>query len=67
MPVLSEADAASGWNGRTGFVHQAVMQDVSAMQSYLIQHAESPRAALAECEDWLAELGALNRDFVETV
>jgi chaperone BCS1 len=40
---------------------------MSAVQSYLIQHAESPRAALAECEDWLAELGALNRDFVESV
>jgi CDP-4-dehydro-6-deoxyglucose reductase len=26
-PVLSEPDAADGWNGRTGFVHEAVMAD----------------------------------------
>ena len=39
---------------------------MSAVQSYLIQHADSPRAALAECEDWLAEGGHVNREWAET-
>jgi CDP-4-dehydro-6-deoxyglucose reductase len=37
-PVLSEAAASDAWSGRTGLVHQAVLQDhpdLSGMQAYV--------------------------------
>ncbi|MEN2674144.1 anthranilate 1,2-dioxygenase ferredoxin subunit AndAb [Herbaspirillum huttiense] len=54
VPVLSEADAASGWNGRTGFVHQAVMQDVSAMQSYQVYACGAPVVVESARRDFTA-------------
>lgn len=42
VPVLSESDAASGWHGRTGLVHQAVMQDVPAMQNHQVYACGAP-------------------------
>lgn len=34
VPVLSEPDGMVAWNGRTGFVHQAVMEDYPDLSGY---------------------------------
>jgi CDP-4-dehydro-6-deoxyglucose reductase len=34
VPVLSEPAAGDAWTGRTGFVHQAVLEDVSDLSSH---------------------------------
>ncbi len=57
VPVLSEADGASGWSGRTGFVHQAVMQDVPAMQSYQVYACGAPVVVESARRDFTATCG----------
>jgi CDP-4-dehydro-6-deoxyglucose reductase len=57
VPVLSEADAANGWSGRTGFVHQAVMQDVPAMQSYQVYACGAPVVVESARRDFTATCG----------
>jgi CDP-4-dehydro-6-deoxyglucose reductase len=41
IPVLSEA-GQSDWSGRAGFVHQAVMNDVSDLSSYQVYACGAP-------------------------
>ncbi|MCL4168383.1 UNVERIFIED_CONTAM: hypothetical protein GTU68_054464, partial [Idotea baltica] len=41
-PVLSEASEEDNWQGRTGFVHQAVADDVSDLASYDVYMAGPP-------------------------
>ncbi|MCI1013944.1 Rieske 2Fe-2S domain-containing protein [Herbaspirillum sp. C7C2] len=57
VPVLSEADSASGWQGRTGFVHQAVMQDVPAMQQYQVYACGAPVVVESARRDFTAACG----------
>ncbi|NQE49389.1 anthranilate 1,2-dioxygenase ferredoxin subunit AndAb [Herbaspirillum rubrisubalbicans] len=57
VPVLSEVDAASGWNGRTGFVHQAVMQDCPAMQAYQVYACGAPVVVESARRDFTATCG----------
>lgn len=42
VPVLSEADAADQWQGRTGFVHHAVMQDLPDLSGYEVYACGAP-------------------------
>jgi CDP-4-dehydro-6-deoxyglucose reductase len=42
VPVLSEATAESGWTGRTGFVHHAVMEDVPDLSGHEIYACGTP-------------------------
>jgi CDP-4-dehydro-6-deoxyglucose reductase len=51
VPVLSDPDAADGWTGRTGLVHQAVLADhpdLSAYQAYVCGAPAMCEAALAD-------------------
>lgn len=36
IPVLSEPDAGDAWTGRTGFVHQAVLDDFDDLSGYQV-------------------------------
>ncbi|MBI5256349.1 MAG: cytochrome b N-terminal domain-containing protein [Burkholderiales bacterium] len=36
VPVISEPDAADGWNGRTGLVHEAILQDFPDLSGHLV-------------------------------
>ena len=41
-PVLSEPKAEDNWNGRTGYVHDAIMQDYADLSSYEIYASGPP-------------------------
>lgn len=42
VPVLSEPAADDGWTGRTGFVHQAVIEDFPDLAGYQVYACGSP-------------------------
>jgi NAD(P)H-flavin reductase/ferredoxin len=42
VPVLSEAGPADGWEGRTGFVHQAVLDDIASLAGYQVYACGAP-------------------------
>lgn len=42
MPVLSEQDASSGWDGATGFVHAQVMRDFNNLSAYEVYACGNP-------------------------
>lgn len=42
VPVISNAEAADAWQGRTGFVHQAVMADHADLSSYQVYACGAP-------------------------
>ncbi len=42
IPVLSDAKAEDNWQGRTGFVHQAVMDDFDSLAGYQIYACGAP-------------------------
>jgi CDP-4-dehydro-6-deoxyglucose reductase len=42
IPVISDALAEDGWQGRTGFVHQAVMADHPDMQDFQVYACGAP-------------------------
>lgn len=42
VPVLSEAEPADGWEGRTGFVHRAVMEDLPNLSNYQVYACGAP-------------------------
>lgn len=42
IPVLSEAGPADGWEGRTGFVHQAVLDDIPSLAGYAVYACGAP-------------------------
>jgi CDP-4-dehydro-6-deoxyglucose reductase len=42
IPVLSEALPADNWNGRTGLVHQAVLQDFDDLAGYQVYACGAP-------------------------
>lgn len=63
VPVLSEADGASGWNGRSGFVHQAVMQDIPNMQQYQVYACGAPVVVESARRDFTGSCGLPETDF----
>jgi CDP-4-dehydro-6-deoxyglucose reductase len=42
VPVVSDALPEDGWTGRTGFVHQAVLQDVPDLSGYQVYACGAP-------------------------
>jgi CDP-4-dehydro-6-deoxyglucose reductase len=42
IPVVSEAEKKDKWNGRTGFVHEAVIQDFPDLKNYNIYACGAP-------------------------
>lgn len=42
VPVLSEPDAADAWQGRTGFVHEAIVQDFPDLSGYQVYACGPP-------------------------
>ena len=54
VPVVSDALPEDGWQGRTGFVHQAVMQDIPNLQAYEVYACGTP-----------AMVDAAQKDFIE--
>ena len=42
VPVVSDALPEDGWAGRTGFVHQAVMEDIADLSGYQVYACGAP-------------------------
>jgi CDP-4-dehydro-6-deoxyglucose reductase, E3 len=42
VPVVSDATAEDHWSGRTGFVHKAVLQDLSDLSAYQVYACGAP-------------------------
>jgi CDP-4-dehydro-6-deoxyglucose reductase, E3 len=53
VPVLSDPDAADGWSGRTGLVHEAVLADFADLSGHQVYACGAP-----------AMIEAAKRDFV---
>lgn len=52
VPVLSAPDAADGWSGRTGFVHQAVMEDHPSLEHMQVYACGAPAMTKAARDDF---------------
>jgi NAD(P)H-flavin reductase/ferredoxin len=61
VPVLSEAGPADGWEGRTGFVHQAVIDDFATLEGIEVYACGAPPMINAARQGFVAERG-LDRD-----
>jgi NAD(P)H-flavin reductase/ferredoxin len=61
VPVLSEAGPADGWEGRTGFVHQAAMDDIASLAQYEVYACGAPAMINAARQGFVHER-QLNRD-----
>jgi CDP-4-dehydro-6-deoxyglucose reductase len=63
VPVLSEPDAADGWTGRTGFVHQAVMQDFPDLSGHQVYACGAPVMVDSARADFSAKCGLPEVEF----
>ena len=62
-PVLSEALPTDEWQGKTGFVHQAVMSDYSDLSGYQVYACGSPLMVEAAHKDFTSQRGLPNEEF----
>jgi len=61
VPVLSEPDA--GWDGRTGFVHQAVMVDLPDLSGHQVYACGAPVMVQSAQRDFVAACGLPEEEF----
>lgn len=57
VPVVSDADPESGWTGRTGFVHRAVMEDYPEMSQIQVYACGTPLMVDAARAEFVADTG----------
>ena len=62
-PVLSEALPTDNWHGRTGFVHQAVLDDYSDLSGYQVYTCGSPVVVEVAHRDFTSLRGLPNEEF----
>jgi CDP-4-dehydro-6-deoxyglucose reductase len=53
VPVVSDATAEDHWSGRTGFVHQAVLQDVPDLSGHQVYACGAPIVVESAQRDYL--------------
>nr|WP_315592776.1 CDP-6-deoxy-delta-3,4-glucoseen reductase [uncultured Cupriavidus sp.] len=54
VPVVSDAQPADSWSGRTGFVHQAVMEDFPDLSGHQVYACGAPIVVQAARDDFTA-------------
>ena len=54
VPVVSDAQTADGWSGRTGFVHQAVLQDFPDLSNHQVYACGAPIVVESAQRDYVA-------------
>jgi CDP-4-dehydro-6-deoxyglucose reductase len=54
VPVVSDAQPEDGWSGRTGFVHQAVLQDMADLSGHEVYACGAPVVVESARRDYLA-------------
>ncbi len=57
VPVLSDATAQDHWTGRTGFVHQAVMEDLPDLSAWQVYACGAPLMVEAARRDFKQRCG----------
>ena len=62
-PVLSDAIAEDAWTGRTGFVHQAVLDDYADLSQHDVYACGAPIVVEAAHTDFTQQRGLLNENF----
>ncbi len=63
VPVLSEATAEDAWDGRTGFVHHAVMQDWADLSGHQVYACGAPVMVDSAERDFVARCGLPAEEF----
>jgi CDP-4-dehydro-6-deoxyglucose reductase len=63
VPVLSEARPEDAWNGRTGFVHRAVMEDLPDLSGYQVYACGAPVMVEAAHGDFTSRCGLPEDEF----
>jgi CDP-4-dehydro-6-deoxyglucose reductase len=63
VPVVSDALPEDSWSGRTGFVHQAVMQDLPDLSAYQVYACGAPLMIEAAQRDFIAECKLPEEEF----
>ncbi|HEY6093451.1 MAG TPA: CDP-6-deoxy-delta-3,4-glucoseen reductase [Gallionellaceae bacterium] len=62
-PVLSDALPSDNWNGRTGFVHLAVMEDYADLSGYQVYACGAPVVVEAAHRDYTTQRKLPNEEF----
>ena len=55
VPVLSEPSESDGWTGRTGLVHQAVLDDFADLSAYQVYCCGAPAMVDTALENFKAQ------------
>ena len=63
VPVLSEAQAADAWTGRTGFVHHAVMHDFPDLSAHQVYACGAPIVVSSAQRDFTLKCGLPSDEF----
>lgn len=63
VPVLSEPTSACGWQGRTGFVHHAVMQDFPDLSAHQVYACGAPIVVNSAQQDFVGQCGLPAEEF----
>ncbi|MGP1613777.1 MAG: CDP-6-deoxy-delta-3,4-glucoseen reductase, partial [Pollutimonas bauzanensis] len=63
VPVISDAQAGDGWIGRSGFVHQAVLQDIPDLSGYQVYACGAPIMVDSARKDFIQLNGLAEDDF----
>jgi len=63
IPVLSDPLAEDAWHGRSGFVHQAVLDDFADLSGYQVYVCGGPAMVDAARKSFIAERGLPVEDF----
>ena len=63
IPVISDALPEDQWNGRTGFVHKAVMHDLQNLSDYQVYACGAPIMVESAQRDFVAECKLPNEEF----
>ncbi|MBA4176740.1 MAG: CDP-6-deoxy-delta-3,4-glucoseen reductase [Leptothrix sp. (in: Bacteria)] len=63
VPVISDALPEDAWSGRTGFVHQAVMQDLPDLRAHQVYACGAPVVVEAAQRDFVARCALPAEEF----
>jgi CDP-4-dehydro-6-deoxyglucose reductase, E3 len=63
VPVLSEPSTEDAWTGRTGFVHEAVVQDLPDLSAYQVYACGAPVMVEAARRDFTGRCGLPEEHF----
>ncbi|QTD44283.1 CDP-6-deoxy-delta-3,4-glucoseen reductase [Ottowia testudinis] len=63
VPVISDALPEDGWHGRTGFVHQAVLQDLPDLSGHQVYACGAPIVVDSARKDYVEKAGLPSEEF----